>query len=104
MSHTVLAGHLELASEFQFHICIKKAVSLRSSANKVSKNDYQFVVFYFSVSLIFGCLSLGRLKSLLPSMLIRVLFCISAGTLRCKPPKITKNISPELFLNASPLT
>lgn len=84
MSHTVLAGHLELASDFQFHICIKKAVSLRSSADKISKNDYWFVVFYVSVPLIFGCLSLARLKSisLLPSMIIRLLFCVSAGTLR----------------------
>lgn len=37
MSHTVLPGHLELASDFQIHICIRKAVPLRSSADKVSK-------------------------------------------------------------------
>lgn len=86
VSHTVLAGHLELASDFQFHICIKKAVSLRSSADKISNNGYWFVVFHFSVPLIFGCPRLRRLKSnsLLPSMIIRLLFCISAGTLRCR--------------------
>lgn len=56
--HTALAGHLELASDFQLHICIKKAGSLRSREDKSSKTDYWFVVFYFLVPLIFGCLSL----------------------------------------------
>ena len=47
VSHRVLAGHLEQASDFQFHICIKRAVSLRSSADKISKNDHGFWSFIF---------------------------------------------------------
>ena len=101
VSHTVLAGHLELASDFQFHICIKKAVSLRSSADKISKNDSWFVVFYFSVPLISGCLSLGRLKSisLLPSMIIRLfILCLSWDTEMQRHPKSLTTFLLNYFL------
>lgn len=37
VSHTVLAANLGLPSDFQLHICIKKAVPLRSREDKISK-------------------------------------------------------------------
>lgn len=96
MSHTVLPGYL--ASNFQIHICIRKAVPLRSSADKVSKMITDLWSFIFLVPLIFACLSLRRLKSiffLLP--MIRPL-CLSWDTEMQRHPKSLATFLLNYFL------
>lgn len=107
VSHTVLAANLGLPSDFQLHICIKKAVPLRSREDKISKKWLLLCGLVFFTAPDFWVPKSCKTKKRPPLPLHdnQTLYFVSQlGLWDVEASKFTHNLSATLFLNTTLLT